>query len=48
MLCGNKIHQLLHEEKITKGWGYYDKVGADSGIKNPKESALATFIDISD
>ena len=27
-----------------KGGGFYDKLGADLCTKNPKKSALATFI----
>ena len=30
-----------------KGGGFYDKLGADVGTRNPKKSGLATFIDIS-
>ena len=29
----------------SKGGGFYDRLGADVGTKNPKKSALATFID---
>ena len=29
---------------VTKGGGFYDKLGADVCTKNPKKSALGTFI----
>ena len=41
--CDEHINNILR----GKGGGFYDKVGADIGTKNPKKSALAAFIDIS-
>ena len=29
----------------AKGGGFYDKLGADVGMENPKNGALATSID---
>ena len=31
---------------MNKGGEFYDKLGTDVGIRNPTQSALATFIDI--
>ena len=29
----------------SKGRGFYDRLGTNVGTKNPKKSALSTFID---
>jgi len=31
--------------EYTKGGEFYDRLGADVGARNPKRSALVTFID---
>ena len=34
-----------HRIPYVKGGGFYDKLGAQVGTENPKNGALATFID---
>ena len=35
----------MNKNVYIKGGGFYDRLGADLGTKNPKKSALGTFID---
>ena len=42
--CVN-VSFLFKLAKIYKGGGFYDRLGADVGTKNPKKSALGTFLD---